>query len=109
MQLELYEEALQDAERARQLAEAALNTDKRSGAGFVKAFLRKGAALIGTTPTYATHALDCCKPYYSWLDAVDFKSKISLKHSILLRSPAHLILLQGLSGTEKLPKCWRRG
>lgn len=38
---------MQDAEKARSLAEAALKRDARAAPGYVKAFLRKGTALIG--------------------------------------------------------------
>ena len=52
-QLKLWDEALQDAEKARALSEAALKVTRRSVPGFIKTFARKGAALNGTTPPSA--------------------------------------------------------
>lgn len=51
LQLGLWQEALEDAEKARNLAKAALKSSKRSAPpGYVKTFLRKGTALSGQLP-----------------------------------------------------------
>ena len=47
LQLELWEEALEDAEAARRLAENSLKRNPKLLPGFVKALARKGAALVG--------------------------------------------------------------
>ena len=47
MQLGLFEEALQDAEKGRALATARLKVTRKSIPGYVKTFLRKGVALNG--------------------------------------------------------------
>ena len=47
VQLELFEEALQDAEKGRALATARLKVTRKSIPGYVKTYLRKGAALNG--------------------------------------------------------------
>lgn len=50
MQLELWEEALQDAEVARRLAESTLKRNPKLVPGYVKVLGRKGAALVGLPP-----------------------------------------------------------
>lgn len=45
-------EALEDAEKARSLAEERLKVTRRSIPGFVKTFLRKGVALSGEDPLH---------------------------------------------------------
>ena len=47
LQLELWDEALADAERGRALAESAMKVSRRSVPGYVKTFLRKGTAMNG--------------------------------------------------------------
>lgn len=47
IQLGMFEEALQDAEKGRRLAEERLKVTRRSIPGFVKTYLRKGVALNG--------------------------------------------------------------
>ena len=47
LQLSLWEEALADANKAQKVAQAALRNSSHSTRGFVKTFLRKGAAMNG--------------------------------------------------------------
>ena len=51
VQLGLFDEALQDAEKGRALAKARLKITRKSIPGYVKTFLRKGAALNGIQPS----------------------------------------------------------
>ena len=54
--LEMWDEALRDAERARVLSEAAMKRMQRSaGALYSKTFAQKGAALIGEGPRNPMH------------------------------------------------------